>query len=61
MARAQGAVEMAFPGKSYTVWIDRAGRHVSVRFGRGVTIEGMAPTWTGAIEDVAKQRKEKKP
>jgi hypothetical protein len=59
MARVQGTVEECFPRPSrrgYSVWIDREGRHVAVRFGRDDVIEGIATTWSEAILAVCEHR-----
>jgi hypothetical protein len=53
-------IETEFPSAiSYTSWIEREEprRHISVRFGRGITFEGAGSTWTEAVSDVRRQQR----
>ena len=55
-------IEDTFPSAtSFTTWIERdePRRHVSVRFGRTVNIEGAGATWTEAVASIKRQRRSK--
>ena len=56
MARVQGMVEERWPGVPYNVWVTGGRRHVAVKL-TGGTVEGVAETWLGAMDDVERKVK----